>query len=59
MSYDTLMTMGRAHRCPDCGGTWYDYERGCGCGTCQECGVVVDAEDLVGGGICEECEDDN
>ena len=57
MSYDTLMTMGRAHRCPDCGGTWYDCEGGCGCGKCKECGQVMNAEELGDSGICEECED--
>ena len=60
MSYDTLMTMGKANKCPDCGGTWYDSERGCGCGACEVCGIVMGAEYLDEYGRCFDCavEDD-
>ena len=55
MSYDTLMTMGRANKCPDCGQTWYDHEGGCECGTCEECGRVMAANDLDERGLCDDC----
>jgi len=29
MGYDSWVTQGSSHRCPDCGSTWHDFEGGC------------------------------